>query len=139
MMINRPRANVELPTNFLAGSGRGVLNHELSNFFFSRGQKVKSVARELSIGFGGSRLTIRRESGCDAFDQSALTKRFFQKIDGPGFDCLHRFRHAPLAGNKNNRDQRIICCQMFLQVQTIQAGHAVIQNDAARKARVIGV
>lgn len=113
--------------------GRAIMRARIS---CSRGQPVEFRALAAGLFLIGKAGAGDGKGGFDALDQIGLAERLFQKIHGAGLDRLHRFGNAAMAGDKDDRDRGTQIVQVLLQLQPIHLGHAVIQHQTARPARI---
>jgi hypothetical protein len=67
----------------------------------------------------------------DAVDQVLVAKGLLDEVDRAVLHRLDRHRHVAVAGDEDDRHDRMHLVQALLQLEAAHAGHAYVEHEAA--------
>src|SRR5438270_634368 len=110
-------------------------NHQAHDFTLACGQRLVAFSHLGKFALLLARYTVAFQSLVDRIQQVLVLERLGQKLHGTRFHGLHRHRNISMSGDENdwNSDARV--SQVALQVETVDAWKAHVQDKAAWTVR----
>jgi hypothetical protein len=82
---------------------------------------------------------VELERLVDAVEQVLVAERLLDEVDRAGLHRLDRHRHVAVAGDEDDRQDRVALVELDLQFETAHAGHADVEHQAPRPVVALGV
>ena len=127
MDLHGALADVEIRCNYLVGV---PLHDQFHDFFFTIGELVHVIEYLPLFAQNIAAVVILIKRVIDPVDQILVAERFLDKIQRAFFQRFDRHRYVAVAGDKNDRQNRVYFIQSILKFQTAHAGHSYIKHQA---------
>ena len=106
----------------------------------SRGVSESRRSRILACSLErGAVARVALEGPLDAIDEILIAEGLLQEVEGALLHGLDRHRDVTVAGDEDDRNDGATQVELLLQLEPAHAGHAHVEHQATRLARLVGL
>jgi hypothetical protein len=106
-------------------------NDELHDLPLTGRQQVETLTKFSDFSAPGACFAIIFQCLPDCFHQLVFSYRLREKMNGAGFQGMHRHGNVAMAGQENDRQRNTGVIHLALQLQSVHPGHVNVQDHAA--------